>query len=196
MWLVADTKRVIIVGIPGVGKSTVVDKIQQILRGKGVRSEHVIYGSVMMKEAEKIGVKNRDDMRKLPVAQQRKLQLAASSEISRMNADILLVDTHLFIKTSDGYWPGLPQDVAVALSPTHLVLVEAAPAEIISRRAKDETRRRDAVTENEVLEELLIAKSILSTLAVLTGAAIMYVQNSEGKADEAASKVASALGVR
>ncbi|MFQ6135324.1 MAG: adenylate kinase [Nitrososphaerales archaeon] len=190
-----DTKRVVIVGIPGVGKTTVVDKVQDTLRSKGVRTEYVVFGSVMMKEAEKIGVKDRDDMRKLPVAQQRKLQVAASLEIAKMSSDVLLVDTHLFIKTKDGYWPGLPHDVATALSPTHIILIEATPAEILSRRAKDTTRRRDTVSEKDILEELTIAKNMLSTLAVLTGAAIMYVQNTEGKADEAASKVVSAIGV-
>ena len=107
-----NTKRVIIVGIPGVGKTTVMDKIKDILNSKGIITKYVIFGSIMMKEAEKLGVKNRDDMRKLPLAQQKKLQITASSEISKIHADVLLIDTHLFIKTNDGYWPGIPYDVA------------------------------------------------------------------------------------
>ncbi len=190
-----DIRRVIIVGIPGVGKTTVVDKVKDILRSKEMKTEYVTYGSVMMKEAEKIGVRDRDDMRKLPIAKQRKLQVAASSGIAKMISDVLLVDTHLFIKTKNGYWPGLPHDVATALAPTHIILIGAPPAEILSRRANDPTRRRDTVTEDDILEELAIAKNMLSTLGVLTGAAIMYVQNTEGRADEAASKVASAIGV-
>ncbi len=191
-----ETKRVVIVGIPGVGKTTVVDKVKDTLRSKGVRTEYVVFGSVMMKEAEKIGVKDRDDMRKLSVTEQRKLQVAASSEIGKMNSDVLLVDTHLFIKTEEGYWPGLPHNVAAELAPTHIILIEASPAEILGRRAKDTTRRRDTVNEKDILEELTIAKNMTSTLAVLTGAAIMYVQNTEGKADDAASKVVSAIGVK
>jgi len=190
-----DCKRVVLVGIPGVGKSTVVNKIQETLKSKGITVEYVIFGSVMMKEAEKIGVKHRDELRNLPVSQQRKLQLSASIEISKMKSDILLVDTHLFIKTSEGYWPGLPIDVATALSPTHLILIEATPSEIISRRIKDTTRRRDIVIEKDIIEELSIAKDMLSVLAVLTGASIMYVSNSEGKADDASAKAVSALGV-
>ena len=190
-----DCKRVVLVGIPGVGKSTVVNKIQETLKSKGITVEYVIFGSVMMKEAEKIGVKHRDELRNLPVSQQRKLQLSASIEISKMKSDILLVDTHLFIKTSEGYWPGLPIDVATALSPTHLILIEATPSEIISRRIKDTTRRRDIVIEKDIIEELSIAKDMLSVLAVLTGASIMYVSNSEGKADDASAKAISALGV-
>ena len=113
-----------------------------------------------------------------------------------MNTEILLVDTHLFIKTNDGFWPGIPYDVATALSPTHIFLVVAQPDEIIKRRLNDKTRRRDASTENDVLEELEIAKNMLSCLAVITGAAIMNIQNTEGKADKAASIASAALGMK
>ena len=34
------------------------------------------------------------------------------------------------IKTNDGFWPGIPYDVATALSPTHIFLVIAQPEEI------------------------------------------------------------------
>jgi adenylate kinase len=193
---VKNDKRVIIVGIPGVGKTTVVDKVQSLLNDKGEQVEYLIFGSVMMNEAEKIGVKDRDDMRKLPVARQRELQLAASSAIGKIRCNILLVDTHLFIKTKEGYYPGLPSDVAKELTPTHIILIEATPAEIISRRIKDTTRRRDTVTEDDILEELTIAKNMLSALGVLTGAAIMFIQNSEGKADEASRRILSAIGVK
>ena len=190
-----DTKRVIIVGIPGVGKTTIVDKVKKILQNKGVSTKYIVFGSVMMEEANKIGVKDRDDMRKLPVNHQRKLQVAASTKISKIITEVLLVDTHLFIKTNDGFWPGIPYDVATALSPTHIFLVIAQPEEIIKRRLNDESRRRDLVTENEVMEELEIAKNMLSCLAVITGAPIMHIQNTEGKADKAASIAAAALGM-
>ena len=185
----------IIVGIPGVGKTTIVDKVKKILQNKGVSTKYIVFGSVMMEEANKIGVKDRDNMRKLPVNHQRKLQVAASTKISKIITEVLLVDTHLFIKTNDGFWPGIPYDVATALSPTHIFLVIAKPGEIIKRRLNDKSRRRDPVTENEVMEELEIAKNMLSCLAVITGAAMMYIQNIEGKADKAASIAAAALGV-
>jgi adenylate kinase len=189
-----DAKRVVIVGIPGVGKSTVVNKVQDILLRKNIKTEIVVFGTVMMKEAKKIGVNDRDDMRKLPITQQRRIQVAAASEIALMNPSVLIVDTHLFIKTKNGYWPGLPHDVSSELSPTHIILVEAKPSEIIGRRSSDLTRQRDVVNEEDITEELGIAKEMLSTLAVLTCASIMYVHNNEGKADEAASTIVDAIG--
>jgi adenylate kinase len=110
-----DSKKVVIVGIPGVGKTTIVDKVTKILHKKGVGTKYIVFGSVMMKEAEKIGVKDRDDMRKLPVTQQRKLQVDASIKISKMKTEVLLVDTHLFIKTHNGFWPCVFYVVATTL---------------------------------------------------------------------------------
>jgi adenylate kinase len=190
-----EKRRVVIVGIPGVGKTTVVDKVQEVLRRKGVDVNYVVFGSMMMKEAEKIGVKHRDDMRKLPVVEQRKLQVSASSSIAKMDSDVLLVDTHLFIRTKEGYWPGLPNDVATALAPTHLILVMATPGEILARRRADMSRNRDEASEDEIAEELEIAKNMLNSLAIITGATMIFVRNSEGKADEAAAKIVSAIGV-
>ncbi len=192
----SDVRRVIIVGIPGVGKTTIIRKIKHILNSKSLNTDYVVFGSVMMEEANKIGVKDRDDMRKLPISQQRKLQVVASSKIAEKRPDILLIDTHLFIKTKDGYWPGLPQDVVSELKPNNIILIEATPAEILRRRASDTTRRRDSVGEKDVLEELDIAKNMLSTLAVLTGATIMCAPNFDGKADDVALKIVSALGVK
>jgi len=190
-----DVKRVVVVGIPGVGKSTVVSKTRDMLSSRGLNVDYVVFGTVMMKEAEKMGVKHRDDMRKLPVSEQRRLQVKAASEIADMGSEILLIDTHLFIKTKEGYWPGLPYDVAKALSPTHIILVNATPSEVISRRSRDRERYREIIGEEEVLEEMSIARDMLSTVAVLTGASALIVDNSEGRVDEAAAKIVSALGV-
>ncbi len=188
-------KRVIIVGIPGVGKTTVVDKVTNILHSKDKNTKYVIFGSIMMKEAEKIGLTDRDSMRYLPVAEQRKLQIAAASEISKIKTEILLVDTHLFIKTNEGYWPGLPFDVVNVLSPTHIFLIIAAPKEIILRRQNDTSRRRDNITKNDVIEELEIANNMLCSLSIITGAAIMQIHNSNNQSDKAALSIVSALGV-
>ena len=57
-------RRVIIVGIPGVGKSSVVNKIVDSMSSRDLRTQIVNYGTVMMEEASRLlGVKTRDDMR-------------------------------------------------------------------------------------------------------------------------------------
>ena len=187
------SKRVVIVGIPGVGKTTVVTKLEEMLKAANIKAEYVVFGTVMFEEAQKIGVKSRDDMRRLDVKTQKQLQVAAASAVAKKSTPIVLVDTHLFISTKEGYMPGLPNDILKALSPTNLVLIEATPNEIVSRRQNDPTRTRDDAKPEVIEKELLIAKSMLSASAVIAGAAIKMVTNADGKADECAKDIFEAI---
>ncbi len=189
-------KRAIVVGIPGVGKSTIVNKTVDLLKKQGITAKFVIFGSVMFDEALKLGLaKHRDDMRKLSVKEQTKLQVLAASTITNMSGDVIIVDTHLFIHTQEGYWPGIPESVLRALSPTHLICLEASPKEIINRRARDGSRFRDPITEDEINRDLQLSRSMLSTLAILSGAPMLLTPNGEGQADEAARSVVRGLGI-
>jgi len=187
------SKKVIIVGIAGVGKTTVVTKLEEMLKAANIKAEHVVFGTVMFEEAQKIGVKNRDDMRRLDIKTQKQLQVDAASVIAKKRAPIVLIDTHLFISTKEGYMPGLPNDILKALSPTNLVLIEASPNDIVSRRQNDPTRTRDPAKPEVIERELLIAKSMLSASAVIAGAAIKMVTNAVGKADECAKDIFEAI---
>ncbi len=182
--------RAVVVGVPGVGKTTVVSKLVSMMKG----AQLVTFGSVMLEEATRRGwAKHRDDLRKLPVEKQKRLQTIAATEISRMRRPAVIVDTHLFIRTEEGFWPGIPFDVARALKPTHLVLVEATPEEVSSRRASDKLRYRDAITPSELAEEMLLARSLLTVTSSITGAPMLVVTNADGRAETTASKVAAAL---
>ena len=190
-----NTKRVIIVGIPGVGKTTVVNKIVEMMKEKKFTVESVVFGTVMFEEAKKRGIKHRDEMRKLPIDEQRKLQIDAANSIAKMEADFLIVDTHLFIDTKEGYWPGLPLEVLRALSPNNIILIEALPHEIASRRMRDLERYRDLVDETEIAKEIEIARSMLSATGIIIGAPILIVMNRENHIEEVANQILGALGV-
>ena len=178
--------RVIVVGIPGVGKTTVV---QGIVSGLP-EGKLVTFGTVMFDAARALRwAKNRDEMRKMPVEKQKRLQKVAAGRISRMRGKAMVVDTHLFIRTEEGFWPGLPFEVVRALKPTHLVLVEAAPEDIARRRSADASRSRDAVTAEGLAEELQLARSFLAVSSTLTGAPMLIVKNAEGKQAEASETV-------
>lgn len=182
--------RVVVVGIPGVGKSTVVEKATAGMEGSRV----VTFGTIMFDEAVRLKwVKNRDQLRTLPVEKQKKLQTLAATRIARMKDRVVFVDTHLFIRTREGFWPGLPFEVVRALKPTHLVLVEAAPEEVATRRTKDKSRSRDSLTSEDLSGELAIGRSFLAVSSTLTGAPMLIVANHEGKSEEAAAKVTTML---
>jgi adenylate kinase len=182
--------RAIVVGVPGVGKTTVVEKL--VTRYHGARL--VNFGSVMFERGLILRwIKHRDELRRLTVDRQRKLQRIAASKISRMKDRVVIVDTHLFIRTKEGFWPGLPFEVVRAMKPTHLVLIEASPKEILMRRSADKSRYRDNLAEADMTEELGLARSFMTVSSTLTGAPMFVISNADGKADRVASTIATML---
>jgi len=175
------------VGVPGVGKSTVVEKAREAVPGSTVQ----VFGTAMFDEALRLKwVKHRDEMRKLPVKKQEKLQEAAAARISRGKGKVVFIDTHLFIRTPEGFWPGLPLRVIQPMKPTHLLLVEASAKEIVTRRRNDTTRYRDEITEEEVGEELELARSFLTAASLVSGAPMTFIHNEEGGSEKAAGQIA------
>ena len=190
----AESRRVIIVGIPGVGKTTLVSKVVELLRSKKISVNVSIFGTVMFEEAKKNGIKDRDDLRKLSVPEQKKLQSMAAKKIASMTDDIVIVDTHAFIATKEGFYPGLPHNVLEILMPDSFIMISARPEEIYNRRMKDTTRNRDIVSIETIKKELDVTSAMLSTCSILCGSPIKMILNSEGKIDEVAKGIVSAMG--
>jgi adenylate kinase len=150
----------------------------------------IVFGTVMLEEGKRLGwIRHRDEIRKLSLEKQIRLQKVAATKISKTRGKVLLVDTHLFIRTPEGYWPGLPFDVIRALRPTHLVLVEASSEDILLRRNEDKTRYRDTTDAAELEFELSLARNLLSSASLVSGAPMLIVKNEQGKLDEAVEKV-------
>ena len=147
----------------------------------------------MFEEAQKLGISNRDEMRKLSVDKQKNFQIKAAQTIAKINADVVLIDTHLFIKTNSGYMPGLPKDILDYLLPTNLVLVEAKPQDVLDRRLNDPNRTRDSATIDSIEFDNQIARSMLSSSSILTGASVFITINQEGKSQEAAKSIVDFL---
>jgi adenylate kinase len=189
-----ERKRItIVVGIPGVGKTTVITKTKDILLQSGYNTTVVVFGSVMLSEAKKMGIGDRDQIRKLSLSGQQNLQNLAADYICSVKEDLVIVDTHLFIRTSSGFFPGIPQNVIQKLKPRNLILITATPEEILARRAKDESRNRDMVSIEEIKKELGLAISMISTISILSGSAFEIVDNHQGSSEDTASFIARIL---
>ena len=188
-------KRVIVVGIPGVGKTTVIERVTQLSTQRKIQARHVVFGTVMMQEAERLGVKDRDQIRKRSLQEQKELQSLAAERIGKLRAQLLIIDTHLFIKTQEGYLPGMPLDVLKTVAPTNIVLVDAPTPNIIARRAKDLTRRRDVAADEEVEMDRRVALAMISATGVALGVPFSVVENREGEAETTAMEVLGLLGV-
>ena len=189
-----EPKRItIVVGIPGVGKTTVITKTKDILLQSGYNTTVVVFGSVMLSEAKKTGIVDRDQIRKLSLAGQQNLQNLAADYICSVKEDLVIVDTHLFIRTSSGFFPGIPQNVVQKLKPRNLILITATPEEILARRAKDESRNRDMVSIEQIKKELGLAISMIATISILSGSAFEIVDNHQGSSEDTASFIARIL---
>lgn len=178
---------IIVTGIPGVGKTTVMKKA-----AKGMDIQFVTFGTVMIDIANEMGLaKDRDEMRKLSLEQQKQLQIKTAEKVAEMKN--VIVDTHCTIKTIRGYMPGLPEWIIKKLSPTVIVVVEADPEEIYNRRAEDATRNRDPDSEEEIAEHQQINRAIAMAYAALTGATVKIVFNHDNAIDDAVKQAAPVL---
>ena len=190
-----DSKKVVIVGIPGVGKTSLIAKIAELIKQKNKSVSVHSYGTVMFEEAKKMGIKNRDELRMLPIVKQKQLQKMAAEMLSNLSDDVIFIDTHAFISTKAGFYPGLPNYVIQIIQPTNFIAITASPDEIHNRRMEDETRDRDPISIEDIKKELAVQDAMLSSCSVLSGSPMKVIFNHEGKIEEAAGNVIDAIGL-
>jgi adenylate kinase len=178
---------IIVTGIPGVGKTTVMEKAAE-----GMDIKFVTFGTLMIEIASDLNfIRNRDEMRKLTLEQQKKLQIKTAEVVAKMKN--VIVDTHCTIKTKKGYMPGLPEWVIKKLKPATIVIVEADPEEIYNRRVKDTTRDRDPDSIEKLAEHQQINRATAMSYAALTGATVKIVFNHDNAINEAVKEAAPVL---
>ncbi|MCL4449905.1 MAG: adenylate kinase [Candidatus Thermoplasmatota archaeon] len=178
--------KVIIGGIPGVGKTTVLDELVK----EGFRVEN--YGDAMLKEAiSRDYAKNRDELRKLPVEKQKEIQKVAADKLAQISD--VIIDTHFSINTKGGYLPGLPVKVLEAINPDLFVSIEADPLEIFERRKNDPRRNRDKDSLERIRAHLDANRSYGITYSAMTGSPFLVVMNENGKVKEASAKIISVI---
>ena len=187
---------VIVTGIPGVGKTTVIDTAVKMVKEKHNEDVAVLnFGTVMFEVASARGlVEDRDQMRRLPTSVQREIQQLAGEEIARRaESTRVIVDTHTLIQTPNGFLIGLPEWVVRAIKPKTVVLVEANPENIAKRRSDDPTRARDAQKVEEIETHQLMCRSAAVAAATLTGATVRIIKNRQGMVEQAAKELYDTL---
>ena len=186
---------VVVTGVPGVGKSTVVAGALEKLKAEGLVYELVNYGDVMLElMREQMGITDRDDMRKIPFEPYQKIQREAAERIAEMaKFKPVLLDTHCSVRKPEGYLPGLPRWALESLKPESIVLIEAEPEEVVARRTSDVLRHRDEDLLAEVVEHQQLNRAIAMAYAALVGATVKIVKNNNGKLSEAIKDMMNAL---
>ena len=168
-------------GIKAVGKSRVIAELNGL--GAGIRE--VSYGDVMLEIAkEEEGIKDREEIAKLPAAKQNAIRDAAAKRIRAMadKEKLVFLNTHGFIYTipHHTYLPGSPDKVSDVLKPDFILLAEAAPEAIIERRERDlkAGRMREIGTIEEVSTALFGERVAAIHLAARYGVELKFFDNS------------------
>jgi adenylate kinase len=189
------SKVVVVTGVPGSGKTTVVKGALEELRKSNIDYQLINYGDVMLDlMREKLGITHRDEMRKVATSVYREIQREAGRRIAEAAREKpVIVDTHCLVKKPEGYYPGLPIWVLQELNPEILVIVEAFPEEICGRRLKDADRRRDRELLEEIGEHQQLNRATATAYSAVSGAAVKLIKNHDGKLSEAIADLASAL---
>ncbi len=184
-------KIIILTGIPGSGKTTVLDQTLELLLSHGIRYKSVNYGTEMFNIAKNEGlVKTRDELRTLESEEQKKLQKMAGMKIaSDAKKTNVIVDTHCTIKTPTGYLVGLPEWVVKEINPDMVVLVEGVSKEIYQRRANDDTRTRDEDSEELIEEHQAANRSVALAVGMMTGSTTKVLTNRNNKLHEAVEEL-------
>ncbi len=178
---------IVIMGLPGAGKTSVLEKVNS------KKYKIINYGDLMFEVAQnKYNVKNRDQMRKLSTEIMIELQRFAAIELAKYPSDSIL-DTHCAINTPRGYFPGLPFKHLKEFRVAFLVYITAPVDEILERRKKDKSRKRDRDSREKLLEHDEISKAYLAAYSAYTGAPAKIIYNRDGKLNEAVSELKKVL---
>ncbi len=185
----------VVTGIPGVGKTTVLNELQELARQNNFDLAVLNFGTVMSEIMRELGKNmHRDEMRQQTIETQKKTQdLAAREIMNRGGPSPILIDTHMFVRTSSGMWAGLPQNVLDIIKPQLFVLIEASPEHIAARRRGDLDRKREQSLAEEIAFDLEWSRATAAASAVETGAPVKVIRNDTGRQKQAALELFQAV---
>jgi adenylate kinase len=186
-------KRIVITGVPGVGKTTVVNGALEKLGKEGITYQSINFGTFMFEVAtnQKI-VSDRDGMRKLPGHVQKDIQRKAAQAIAKIEGNVI-IDTHCTVKTPKGFLAGLPEWVLRELMPDMVILVETDEDQILSRRLTDTTRTRDMDSSKEIALHQEYNRAMAAAYGMVSGCTVKIVRNRDFLLDRAVEDMAEAL---
>ena len=179
----------VVTGIPGVGKTTVLNELTDLAHQNKFDLVVLNYGTIMNEIMRDLGKElHRDDMRSQRLEMQRKVQELAANELNNRATqhNVLVIDTHMFVRTPSGMWAGIPQNLLQQLRPQLFVLVETDAQQIANRRQSDSARRRDQSLSSEITFDLEWSRATAAASAVITGAPVKIIRNEPGNQRQAA----------
>ena len=168
---------IVIFGVPGAGKTTVISKVFED-NAISDKYQKVVYGDLVSRHISDLGI-DRDMVRTLPLKKQQSFQKEIFSVINNMekeNGKEVVLDTHAFVRTVEGFLPGLPEWADV--KPKRFLLITADNEVIRQRMANDATRKRTDFID-EIKELTTLSKLYAVSYSVFYSAPLTVVDNSK-----------------
>lgn len=182
------SKIIVVGGTPGAGKSTIVHSL-----GNGYRIINM--GTEMLNAAKRKGHKiKRDDIRYLSADEQIALRATVIKEINRMKGSSV-IDTHLSVRNKNNmYLPGITaKNVRGLKNLAAIIYIDSTPEEIIERRRKDHTRKREEDAIDDIVEQREFNMSLMAVYSVIFSIPIYMVKNQEGRLEKTVKQVKSLI---
>ncbi|MBS3166878.1 adenylate kinase [Candidatus Woesearchaeota archaeon] len=181
--------RIILVGVPGSGKTTVANKSLE-----GTDFKIINFGDHITELLKRDGhIKEVDDIRSnLKQEIWIEYQKKTAEHISKIQGN-LLITTHASFMTPIGFFPGLPDWTLQGIKPHVFVIIEARPEEIAQWQAKDTSRKRGMYFERDISLFQEINRIYCVYYSGVTGARVKIIKNEEGRLNEAIQELRNVL---
>jgi adenylate kinase len=171
---------VIVTGLPGAGKTTIVNTI-----AKDKKYKILNLGDLMIEIALKRGYcKSRDQVRYLPNKKIAELRHIVTKRIGVLKGKII-IDTHASVQQHWRFVPGIPFSMLTDLKHVRgLIYVDAATEAIRARRNKDKTRTREDESQDLVATQRVVNISMLAFCASYLNIPLYIIDNKEGQLED------------
>lgn len=166
-WSIKNNFYVAVVGVPGVGKTTICKKVS-----KKINLPYINYGDLMLEIAKRKKLARDDkELFSLDIDTQRKIWEEAAIRIRKIDA--AMIDLHGVDQSPIGYIISLPINYIV---PKLIILVESEPGQILLQR-KTDTKMRIKDTLKTLKEHINILRISMIICSSMLGSKLYILKN-------------------
>lgn len=151
-------KIIALVGLSGVGKSTIISKIPSQIKFQSLSASKLI-------KDQKEAYTNHDELRFHNINDNQSLLIDGFKQVRDSSLGTTILDGHTAIETPNGLVE-LPTSVFEAMSIGHFVFLIEKEELIFERRANDQFRKRSTATQAELFEIQKRALEITTRIAL------------------------------
>ena len=163
-------ERVAVVGVPGVGKTSLCRAVSHNSNYK-----HVNYGDLMLLTAQKDGLATTlDEMFQLSLSQQHEIWKKAALKIK--DEKNVILDLHGVEHPDEGYLISLPFEI---LPPDIIIIIETSYDEIIRRRNFDVEKIRLMEKKETLKNHMQILRYTMSSISTILGCNLAVLNNND-----------------